>query len=104
MVDFIQWCCRWKELGSYQGERLLDCDSRLQALLEHWHSPIPGSWKRGADKQLSRSRYRRRDSANPRPGEHKIEHQILLEFFPEVTVLGGKLVDGINAMPLAKNE
>lgn len=35
------------------------------------------------------------------PGEHAIEHQILVERFESVRVLGGRLIDGVNAFPLA---
>lgn len=99
-ADFASWRDRWTALGSYQGVSLPDFDTRKRELIELWQSPIPGTWKRGLDPQLLGERYRRGDRLNPHLGEHKIEHEILCEFFPDVTVLDGKLIDGINAMPL----
>jgi hypothetical protein len=62
---------------------------------------VPGSWRRGVDAQLYGRRYRRSDVDRPNTGEHAIEYQILEQHFNSVQCLGGKVVDGINAMPLA---
>ena len=62
---------------------------------------IPGRWQRAIDSQLLGSRYRRGDISAPHAGEHTIEHQLLVERFGEVRVLGGTLIDGVNAFPLA---
>src|SRR6202041_3212732 len=66
-----------------------------------WRSPIPGAWQRGEDPQLLKNRYRRGNLTKALIGEHLIEREILCEFFPEVVALGGKQIDGINAMPLS---
>jgi Holliday junction resolvase-like predicted endonuclease len=55
------------------------------------------------DDQLLRTRYRRRDVESPHAGEHSIEHEILSQL-ENVRCLDGSVVDGINAMPLARDE
>ena len=78
--------------------------ARIQRVLDLWDEPIPGSWERGFDTQLLGDRYRRGDFNRPHGGEHTIEHEILCGHFTTVRCLEGKVVDGINAMPLARDE
>jgi hypothetical protein len=86
--NFASWRDRWTKLGRYTRLNLPDRADRQQALVALWRSNIPAPWKRGTDAQLLGPRYRRKDWMNPRRGEHKIEHEILCEFFPEVVALG----------------
>src|SRR5262245_20270408 len=100
LMTFSAWRQRWSDLAAYPGTRLVDHECRMRDIVDLWKLPIPGVWKRGIDEQLLRNRYRRGDEAQPRCGEHAIEHQILCDFFPDVAVLDGQLIDGIDAMPL----
>lgn len=100
-LSFAAWCSHWNMLGMFQGPTVPDSEARIRRLSELWEQEIPGRWQRGLDPQLLGSRYRRGDLHTPHPGEHAIEHRILVERFGEVTVLGGKLIDGVNAFPLA---
>jgi hypothetical protein len=53
---------------------------------------------------LNGKRYTRGDEADPRSGEHRIEHEILCQYFDEVTYCGDcKLIDGVNAFPLVRD-
>lgn len=74
---------------------------RIQRVMELWQQEIPGRWQRGIDPQLLGGRYRRGDLQTPHLGEHTIEHQILIERFGKVRLLGETLIDGVNAFPLA---
>jgi len=104
MENFIRWWQRWPELWAYTGVHLTDCDARITEILKLWQSPVPGSWKRNEDRpRLLAFRYTRGDKGSPNPGEHEIEHEILCDYFDEVMVLGAKLIDGVNALPLAIN-
>ena len=98
--SFAAWCKRWELLGAYQGAILPQPEERIRHVLELWQQEIPGRWQRGIDPQLLGGRYRRGDLLHPHPGEHAIEHQILVERFGKVSLLGGKLIDGVNAFPL----
>ena len=100
---FELWARRWMEPATFVGPYLRDSDERIKKVLELWDAPLPGSWLRGIDNQLLRARYRRGDVDNPHAGEHSIEHEILSQL-EEVTCLDGRVVDGINAMPLARDE
>jgi len=99
---FDTWADRWMDLAKFAGSHLPDPDDRISGLLKAWDRPIPGDWERGKDPQLHASRYRRGDKGRPHPGEHTIEHEILTGL-EQVRCLGGRLVDGINAMPLSKD-
>jgi hypothetical protein len=100
-ISFATWCNQWNMVGNFQGPIVPDAEARIRRVLDLWEQEIPGRWQRGVDPQLLSSRYRRGDLHDPHPGEHAIEHQILVERFGKITVLGGKLIDGVNALPLA---
>lgn len=100
---FDTWVGRWTNLASFEGTHLPEPDRRIRQVLDLLDEPIPGAWKREIDLQLHGARYRRGDLADPHPGEHSIEHAILCSGFPSVTCLGGRIIDGVNAMPLARD-
>ena len=99
---------KWMDLARFPGRHLLDVESRIAKVVALWEKPIPPGWKResGRDSRLLKSRYgrgRKRENHVPR-GEHAIEHEIL-DPSPAVPTrcLGATLVDGVNAVPLAKD-
>jgi hypothetical protein len=101
-LSFAAWCKQWELLGKFEGPVLPESDQRMQRALELWRQKVPGKWERGIDPQLLGKHYRRRDFELPHPGEHTIEHQILVERFGNVRLLDGAvLIDGVNAFPLA---
>ncbi len=101
---FARWVHRWTELATFTGSNLPEPDRRIQQVLALWDDPIPGTWERGIDPQLNKgSRYRRGDFANPHPGEHTIEHEILCAHFSSIYFRGRRLTDGLNAMPLVRD-
>jgi len=103
--QFESWTRRWTDLATFNGPHLPEPASRIQRVLDLWDEQIPGSFVRGGvDAQLLGPRYRRGDFAQPHPGEHMIEHEILFGHFRDINCMGGRLVDGINAMPLARDE
>jgi hypothetical protein len=102
------WAQEWMELANFSGSWLRNPDERISRLLSLWKEPVPGSWQRNVadmrDRLVAGRRYTRGDEANPRSGEHMIEHEILCEYFDEVTCLGdSKLIDGVNAFPLVRD-
>ena len=64
---------------------------------------MPEPCERGTDRQLLTERYSRSDIAAPHAGEHSIEHEILNNL-KDVRCLGGTVVDGINAMPISRDD
>jgi hypothetical protein len=100
---FETWADRWMELATFPGPQLIEPEQKIAQVLKLWEEPVPGSWERGMDKQLLGTSYRRGDFKRPRLGEHAIEHQILSQL-ADVRCLDGIVVDGINAMPLARDE
>lgn len=98
---FAAWCKRWELLGAFEGPILPEPEERIRRAWELWQQEIPGHWQRGIDPQLLGNRYRRGDLEHPHPGEHTIEYQILVEQFGRIGLLGGNLIDGVNAFPLA---
>jgi hypothetical protein len=53
---------------------------------------------------LNGKRYTRGDEADPRSGEHRIEHEILCQHFDTVTYFqDGRVIDGVNAFPLVRD-
>lgn len=101
---FTCWSERWLALARYPGSRVPDVSERIERLVTLWRQAIPGPWKRGLDVQLLGRRYRRGDLISPHDGEHSIEHAILCAHFERVSCLGGVLVDGINALPLVRDQ
>lgn len=99
-----QWAKRWMEPATYSGAALPDPTGRIRHILRLWDEEVPGVWRRDHDLQLMGPRYRRGDIDLPRNGEHRIEHKILCQHFNEVRCLGHVLVDGINALPLVRDE
>jgi hypothetical protein len=100
---FELWARRWMDLARFAGPHLTEPAQRIKQVLELWDAPVPGSWERGIDDQLLRTRYRRGDVDSPHAGEHSIEHEILSQL-EAIRCLDGNLVDGINAMPLTRDE
>jgi hypothetical protein len=106
---FKDWADDWMLLASHRGTTLPDPERRINEILSLWEQPIPGVWAREEDERLLdiHRRYLRNDAqGSPVPGgEHEIEMQIL-DPLPGVTqtqVLGDRMVDGVNALPLAKD-
>jgi hypothetical protein len=106
---FSDWAERWMELANYRGIEIRDVDDRIEGVVALWHEPIPGDWKRVEDERLidPTSRYCRgnADPRRKRRGEHAIEYDILEPSPAEwaTICLGGRLVDGVNAIPLARD-
>jgi hypothetical protein len=102
---FARWAHRWLELGRYTGRDVPDVDERSAAIEALWDEPVPGGeWKRGPDKRIldPAQRYCRTHGAGNRPrGEHAIEHDVLRE--TPLACFGQPLVDGVNAVPLARD-
>jgi hypothetical protein len=107
--QFCEWTRAWLDLAEYQGRLVPDPEGRIAKLVELWHAPVPPGWKRMQDARLvdPGRRYGRNHTggaAIPR-GEHAIEYEILNPS-PSDTVticLGARLIDGVNAVPLAKD-
>jgi hypothetical protein len=103
-LQFNEWSRKWMQLAAFTGRHVPDEEARIEALVVLWNEPIPPGWKRRPDKQLLDRRYRRGNTTSKR-GEHAIEDE-LLEPSPAETPahsLGCRLVDGVNAVPLARD-
>jgi hypothetical protein len=92
---------RWAALLEQREEP--EPEKRTDRLLSLWSENIPGVWRRGLDLQLLGPRYRRGDLHAPQAGEHTIERQILVSHFGRINLFGGRLVDGVNALPLTRD-
>lgn len=104
-TQFKEWRGKWLEEMGYQGREVPGVDTRIEKLLALWRLPVPGNWQRKIDAQLlGPQRYRRGDIDAPRNGEHRIEKEILDDPIDIVTCMGATVVDGINAMPLVRDE
>jgi len=103
-TEFAQWRSRWFDQAKYQGRNVPEVDARIEALLDLWRVPVPGNWQRRVDSQLLGQRYRRGDVGAPHSGEHRIEHEMLADPITDVSCMGAVVVDGINAMPLVRDE
>jgi len=101
--SFAAWRDRWTALAEYGGPAVPDPRSRIDQVVRHWTEPIPGEWKRGADRQLHGARYRRGDLHTARSGEHAIEYEILCAQFDRIRCFGCRLLDGVNAFPLSRD-
>jgi hypothetical protein len=107
-VAFAQWCQRWMQLGELTGAE--DMNAGIQDVLALCEEPVPGRWWRGQDVRL-RDPHRRyqRGNAGPgqkRRGEHALEYDVLAPDPVQAATdcLGSPLVDGVNAVPLARDE
>lgn len=108
---FREWARRWlaEDAGAYTGRKVPDADQRIERLMALWHEPIPPGWQRDDDHQLTDPavRYRRHhkhDMPKAR-SEHELEYEVLAPD-PRATLtlcFGARLVDGINAVPLARD-
>lgn len=96
-------------LAKFNGPTVPHVEERIAEILELWHAHIPGEWTRGPDARLldpyrryCRSNYR---EESIRRGEHAIEYDLLNRAPTARTTqcLGARLVDGVNAVPLAKD-
>jgi hypothetical protein len=103
-TEFAKWRSRWFDQAKYQGRNVPDVDARINALLDLWRLPVPGNWQRTIDSQLLGQRYRRGDVGAPHKREHRIEHEMLADPISDVRCMGAVVVDGINAMPLVRDE
>ncbi len=92
----------------YTSAEIPNLPERISNVITLWTAPVPGGWQRGPDSRLldRTQRYLRGDAATPKPGsEHKLELEILAPD-PAATVttcFGARLIDGINAVPLARD-
>jgi hypothetical protein len=100
---YPNWLAEWWQCARFTGTNLTDAAERTKRLLALWDAPIGNSWHRASDAQLLRQRYRRGDSESPHPGEHTIEAAILADPLDELRCFAGRVVDGLNAVPLARD-
>lgn len=109
--EFHDWARRWIDLAEFPGPKLPDEEGRIAAVVELWRAPIPGQcqWRRGPDERLldRHIRYCRGNSGpdDQRGPEEAIEYDILSPEAEDMKMccLGARLVDGVNAVPLAKD-
>lgn len=100
-ASFEAWSAAFMREAAYRGPAVPDVDERISRILNLWNTPIPQAWTRGRDDhRWDGIRYRRGDKDEPNRGEGQLEHKVLVEHFPDIECLGGRLVDGINAVPL----
>jgi hypothetical protein len=96
------------DLADFHGPDVRE--GRIDQVLALWDEPIPGAWQRGQDDRLlDANRHYLRTHAAGEPvqsSEHAIEREIVSPAPHAVTTscLGGRLVDAVNALPLAKDE
>jgi hypothetical protein len=106
--EFKDWTHKWLTLAAFSGRQLREVPGRIDEVVHLWQKPIPGNWMRQQDSRLlGPKRYCRGNWAETslRRGEHVIEYEILAPDPAETvtTCLGQRLVDGVNAVPLAKD-
>jgi hypothetical protein len=113
-MTYKDWAKTFLCQGGYESSEVPDVDARIDQIVELAGSVPPvDQWERDGDRRLRdqhkrylRGETRRTGKGPHRPrGEHLIEHNILTPD-PKVTSttsLGLPLVDGINAVPLAKD-
>lgn len=110
--SFHDWATRWlaEDAGAYTGSEVPNPDRRIGRLIALWHEPIPDGWCRDDDPQLTDPavRYRRHHRRDrPKAGsEHELEHEILIPdpLTTPTRCLDAWLIDGINAVPLARDK
>jgi hypothetical protein len=109
--SFSDWAGAWLTLAQYAGSVVPDVAARIASVVTLWHQPIPTeTWRRGRDARLldPTRRYCRGNhhAGAVRRGEHALEYE-LLGAEPgqsRVMVMGAELVDGVNAVPLARDD
>lgn len=107
--SFSDWALDWMRLATYTGPSVQGVDEQIERVLELWNRAIPGTWRRGQDARLldPERRYCRSNDAldAKRRGEHAIEYEVLYASpaARAIDVMGARLVDGVNAVPLAKD-
>lgn len=107
---FQRWADRWLRFAAYTGCDVPHLVDRIAGVARLWSEDVPPGWRRGEDARLldPGRRYLRvhGGSGQPRPGsEHELEHQILIDDPAELPTVcfGAPLIDGINAVPLARD-
>jgi hypothetical protein len=94
----------WLELQTFGGKAVPDVDGRIEALIALWEAPIGSGWQRGVDARIcGPDRYTRSDALKPHLGEHAIEAAVLAEPLTALEYEGGRVLDGVNAVPLTKD-
>lgn len=108
--EFVQWSGQWlgPGIGGHTGRQVDEVEARIARLLALWDAPIPGDWQRPGDQRVrGGARYTRGNAsaAEKRRGEHAIEYEILRSLeSPPVDCLGYQIIDGVNAVALARDE
>jgi len=106
-TEFGVWVREWMNKAHFTGTTLPDPEQRIADVVELWGRPIPGSWQRSLDRPrlLDPAGYGRSRKNEPR-GEYVVEHEVLGTPLTGrgITCLGGELVDGVNAVPLTRDE
>jgi hypothetical protein len=108
-ASFSCWANEWMELARFKSRTLSDAPERIKKILSLWDRLIPdeGSNPQIPKRLFGASRYTRGNvERNPDGrGEHAIEYAILNPnpMTCPTLCLGKRLIDGINAVPLAKD-
>lgn len=108
-IGFADWAGSWLAVGSFTGAEVPKEEERVAELGRLWASEIPPGWERGADRRVldpDRRYLRRHRHGGPIEGsEHELEMEILCPDPVAVLTycLGGRLIDGVNAVPLARD-
>src|SRR4051812_28896243 len=109
-LPFNDWTRRWMKEAQYQGPEVPEVEARIARVVALWEEPIPTGWERAQDARLLEPgrrycRTHRGGQGVPR-GEHAIEFEILDPSPMEASTscLGAQLIDGVNALPLAKDQ
>lgn len=97
------WLDAWWREAEASGTSVSDVDGRIARLLELWKTQIGNAWWRAGDRRLLGCRYRRGDANSPRAGEHRIEAEVLCDPLAGLRYFAGEIVDGVNAVPLARD-
>jgi hypothetical protein len=92
----------------FSGAQIDRLDQRILSVQKLWACPVDRTWGRGEKDDArwkvngQQRRYRRSHSelGAQRDEEHALEKAILEHHFNDITCFGGRLVDGINAVPL----
>ena len=106
-----QWSERFLAEARFPGAKIDRLAQRITRVQELWGSRVDRAWGRGPERgddarwkkeNGEHLRYRRSHSEEgaKRKEEHALEKEILVEHFEEIECFGGRLVDGINAVPL----